>query len=114
MKDPLLIGAIVLVVVSAALGIAAANGNLWPSRAAPVEVPAAPNAAPVAALPLQAVVPTTPMAEPAPTPQTAAPEPTASDSVTEEREGAVPGADATYEEQAAARDRAAAHSSRSR
>ena len=104
MKDRLIIGTLAGVVFLAALGVAIVHGDVWP--AAPVQRPAAHTPLLPAAVPLQALSAVRPMApmptpDPATPPQPAAPEPTAGDPASDGRA-------------APARDRAAAHSARSR
>ncbi len=100
MKDRLFIATLAGVGFLATLGIGAMHGDLWPPPAAPVQRPAHTPAQPTA-VPLQAV------AVRAVTPEASDPQPNGG-------EGADSGPAPTYEEQSAARDRAAAHSARSR
>jgi hypothetical protein len=107
MKDRLLIAALVGVGFLATLAVAAVRGELWQSAAPAVEAPAAaanqrsparprlPEA--TVPVPVQAAVPALAASEPESAPETAELTPAA-----------------TYEQQTAARDRAAAHSARSR
>jgi hypothetical protein len=117
MKNRLLFPSVAGVGFLAGLGIAAVRGDLWWPRAAPGQELAShvglqPAAVSVQAMGVQPVTPT-PEVEAAAQPQPAASEPTAAD-LAPGREGADSAPAPTYEEQAAARDRAAAHSARSR
>jgi hypothetical protein len=101
MKDRLFLAALAGVGFLATLGIGAMHGELWPPPAAPVQRPAARRPVPPATVSLQA------MAARAVTPAASEPQPS-------DGERADSGPAPTYEEQSAARDRAAAHSARSR
>ena len=118
MKDRLLIATLAGVGFLAALGIAAVREDRWQPPPAPVPGPAAHMGLRRAAVPPQASVVRpvmlTPAADGATQPQHAAPALAAGDPQPDGREGADSGAAPTYERQAAARDRAAAHSARSR
>jgi hypothetical protein len=117
MKNQLIIGTLAVGFL-AGLGIAAVRGDLWHAPAALVQEP--PEQ--VAAVPLQAVaaVPVTPapatdVSVPLPLPlQPAAVEPAVSDPQPDGGESADSLPAPTYDEETAARDRAAAHSARSR
>jgi hypothetical protein len=118
MKDRLLIATLAGVGFLAALGIAAVREDRWQPPPAPVAGPAAHMRLRTAAVPPQArvvrpVMPT-PAADAATQPQPAAPALAAGDPQPDAREAADSGPAPTYERQAAARDRAAAHSARSR
>jgi hypothetical protein len=118
MKDRLLIATLAGVGFLAALGIAAVREDRWQPPAAPVPGPPAHMHLPAAAVPPQARVvrplTPTPAADAATQPQPAAPALAAGDPQPDDREGADSGPAPTYEREAAARDRAAAHSARSR
>jgi hypothetical protein len=114
MKDQLLMATVVGVGFLAGLGIAAVRGDLWHSPPAPVQAP--PEQAAVVPLQAMAVRPVTPApATDAAMPlQPAAPEPAASNPQPGGRESADSLPAPTYDQETAARDRAAAHSARSR
>jgi hypothetical protein len=117
MKDGLLIATLAGLSFLATLGIAAVRGHLWQPSVAPVQGPPAHMRMKAAAGPLQAMgarpVTPTPAAVAATRLQPVA-EPAASNPQPDGREGADSGPAPTYEQEAAARDRAAAHSARSR
>ncbi len=110
MRDRLLIAALAGVGFLVALGIAAVRGDLLRPRP---HLPLQAAAVPLQAIVVRAVTPTTAAAA-ATQPQPAAPEAPASDPAADGHEGADPGPAPTYEAEAAARDRAAARSARSR
>jgi hypothetical protein len=118
MKDRLLIATLAGIGLLVALVIAAVRCDRWKPPAAPVQGPPAHLRLQAAAVPLQAMVvgpvTPTPAANAATQPQPAAPEPAATDPPPDGRQGADSGPAPTYEQEAAARDRAAAHSARSR
>jgi hypothetical protein len=101
MKERLLIPALAGVGFLAALGVGAVRGGLWQSSAAPVQP---------TALAAQA---STPAADAATQPEPEAAEPIPSDPGPDRADADTPPAP-TYEDQSAARDRAAAHGARSR
>jgi hypothetical protein len=121
MKDPLLIATLAGLSFLATLGLEAVRGDLWQAPMAPVQGPPAHMRMKAAAVPLQAIAvhPVTPTpaadaaTQPQPQPQPVA-EPAASDPQPDGGEGADSSPAPTYEQEAAARDRAAAHSARSR
>jgi hypothetical protein len=115
MKNQLIFGTLAVGFL-AGLGIAAVRGELWHAPAALVQEP--PEQ--VAAMPLQAVAVGPVMPAPATGAslslplEPAAVEPAASDPQPEGGESADPLPAPTYDDETAARDRAAAHSARSR
>jgi hypothetical protein len=117
MKERLLIATLAGLAFLATLGIAAVRGDLWHSPVAPVQEPAAhmrlAAAVPLQAMAVRSVMPT-PAVDVQTQPELVAPEPAASNPASEGRGGADSGPAPTYEEEAAARDRAEAHSARSR
>lgn len=113
MKDQLLMASVVGVGFLAGLGIAAVRGDLWHSPTAPVQGPPEQAAVPLQALPVRPATPA-PATDAAMPLQPAAPEPAASNPQPDGRESADSLPAPTYDQETAARDRAAAHSARSR
>jgi len=114
MNDRLLMATLVGVGFLAGLGIAALRGDFSQPSAAPVQgLPEQAAAVPTQAMAARPLTPA-PATDAAMPLQPAAPEPAASDPEPDGRESADSLPAPTYDQETAARDRAAAHSARSR